>query len=987
MIGQVVSHYKILEKLGEGGMGIVYKAHDTTLERTVALKFLPNYLIRDPIEKERFYHEAKAAASLTHGNIAVVHEIGETAEGQLFIAMEYVEGKTLRELIASKTLTIRQVLDVAIQIGDGLNVAHKKGVIHRDIKPDNIIVDNDGAAKITDFGLAKLKGASKLTKTGSTLGTAAYMSPEQARGEDVDERSDIFSFGVVLYEMLAGKTPFRGEHTAALLYSITNEEPAPLARYNEQVSDELQRIVVKALEKERHERYQHADEFVADLRRERKKLDYARSGYVKAAEATSRSVPVASPSSQRRFVILGGLIAAVLVAVVMIVVFNPFNFRFGTQPSGAGSDQNSIAVMYFENIADPADQDKTARMLTSLLITGLSESKTLKVVSQQRLYDIVKQLGKEDAKSIDKSMASEVAKKAGVRLVATGEVLQVKPSIVLTIEVSEAEGGRILAAEKIAGAGTDDMFSVVDRLTAGITRGLSLAQRAEGEPSKPVADVTSHSPDAYRYYLSGMEYMYKLYYDEAFDQFQKAVALDSTFAMAYYGLALSYGTVPSAKRPFIEKAVHYSDHATTQEREFIQAFATLLRGGNPGNGIRRFQDYISHYPDDKLGHWYVGGLAYTLKDYQLAISELSKVVDLDPYYKLAYNVLAYAYDSKGDFEKSLWAIDKYISLAPEEPNPYDTRGDLYAKHGKLTEAINSYRRALAIKADFIATRAKLVRMFIYAEDYARADSMGRVLAKSSQPGERASGLLASAELLAYQGKLKDAQRYLKSVETRVDSSWPPEVRYRLEYAREWIACASGDYSTAIDAAGQDVRMLQKSNLGAPIFQRPQYIYFLALGGQIAKAEEIAEQLRADILKTGDSSAIGSYWIARGCIEQMKGNVSAARAAFLHGIENKIIYSDPPMRFLLGRIYLDNNEPGEAVSEFEKLATDFLDVSRLYEIGPQLYYYLGLAYERSGSTEKAIAQYETYLRILKNADTSIPEVADAQRRLTNLRKKV
>ncbi|MGA2623718.1 MAG: protein kinase [Bacteroidota bacterium] len=294
MIGQTISHYKILEKIGEGGMGIVYKAHDTKLDRDVALKFLPHYLTSDPIEKERFNHEARAAAALTHQNIAVVYEIGEhggpayagaPAGRQIFISMEYVEGQTLKVIVAKESLSIKKVLDLAIQVCEGLAAAHEKGIVHRDIKSDNIIVTPKGQAKITDFGLAKLKGGTKLTKTGSTLGTAAYMSPEQAQGLEVDQRSDIFSFGVVLYELLTSRLPFRGEHEAALMYSLINEEPQPVARFNEKATPEIEHIISKALAKDRDERYQHVDELLSDLRRERRKLEYAKTGHVTAAAA------------------------------------------------------------------------------------------------------------------------------------------------------------------------------------------------------------------------------------------------------------------------------------------------------------------------------------------------------------------------------------------------------------------------------------------------------------------------------------------------------------------------------------------------------------------------------------------------------------------------------------------------------------------------------------------------------------------------------
>ncbi len=324
MIGKTISHYTIIEKLGEGGMGVVYKAHDTALDRSVALKFLPNYLTTDPVEKERFYHEARAAAALTHNNIAVVYEIGEQ-DGQVFIVMECVEGKTLRQIISGNTLSIKQVLDMAIQIADGLNAAHKKGIVHRDIKPENIMLATDGGVvKIMDFGLAKLKGATKLTKAGSTLGTAAYMSPEQAQGEEVDQRSDIFSFGVVLYEMLTSKLPFRGEHHAALLYSIVNEQPPPIARFNEKVTQELAHIVGKALAKDTDERYQHADDMLADLRSERKKLEYAKAAYTTTTVATQpeEQQPRSQVTKPSKIFVWSGIFGSILlIAAIVFFVF------------------------------------------------------------------------------------------------------------------------------------------------------------------------------------------------------------------------------------------------------------------------------------------------------------------------------------------------------------------------------------------------------------------------------------------------------------------------------------------------------------------------------------------------------------------------------------------------------------------------------------------------------------------------------------------
>src|SRR4030066_728584 len=262
MIGKTISHYKILDKLGEGGMGVVYKAQDTKLDRTVALKFLPPHVASNPEEKQRFFQEARSASALNHPNITVIYEIDE-ADAQVYIAMEYIEGKTLNKLIEKEPLALKKVLDIAIQACDGLAAAHKKGMVHRDIKSDNIMVTSEGQVKITDFGLAKFRGQDRITQLGTTLGTAAFMSPEQASGEEVDQRSDIFSFGVVLYEMLTSKLPFGGEHHSAIIYSILNEEPQPLARFNNKVPPQIERIISKALAKDKEERYQHLSERLA----------------------------------------------------------------------------------------------------------------------------------------------------------------------------------------------------------------------------------------------------------------------------------------------------------------------------------------------------------------------------------------------------------------------------------------------------------------------------------------------------------------------------------------------------------------------------------------------------------------------------------------------------------------------------------------------------------------------------------------------------
>jgi serine/threonine protein kinase len=323
MVGQVISHYRILEKLGEGGMGVVYKAQDTKLDRMVALKFLPKHLLCDEEAKTRFVHEAKAASVLNHSNITTIHEIDEV-EGECFICMEYIEGKSIKEVIKEKGFSIEEILKIAIQVCEGLAAAHEKGIVHRDIKSDNIMLTPRGQVKIMDFGLAKLKGATKLTTTGTTLGTLQYMSPEQAQGKEADHRSDIFSFGVVLYEMITGQLPFQGEHEAAIIYSIINETPEPLARYKANVPEGLQRLVEKAMEKNTEMRYQHVDDMLIDLRRLKRDTSEVLPKSMKALTIKGRKLRTTRLT-------LGGFAAVAIIFIIISIFSNKFIKREPTK--------------------------------------------------------------------------------------------------------------------------------------------------------------------------------------------------------------------------------------------------------------------------------------------------------------------------------------------------------------------------------------------------------------------------------------------------------------------------------------------------------------------------------------------------------------------------------------------------------------------------------------------------------------------------------
>ncbi|RQW92745.1 MAG: serine/threonine protein kinase [Geobacter sp.] len=978
MIGKIISHYQILEKLGEGGMGIVYKAQDTKLDRTVALKFLPQHLTSDPVERERFVHEAKAASALNHPNITTIHEIDEF-EGQMFIVMEYCEGETLKTKVGRGQLAVRSVLDIAIQACEGLAMAHEKGIVHRDIKSDNIMLTPRGQVKIMDFGLAKLKGASRLTKTDSTVGTLAYMSPEQIQGEDVDQRSDIFSFGVALYELLTGHLPFEGEHQAAIVYSIINEEPQPIARFNNQVSAKLEDIVSKALAKEKDERYQHIDDLLADVRRERKSLEYMKTSQI------SKEALVSKPKKKILPIVIPASIVFIL--AVLFFIFKPFKVEIGPQ-KGAIAQENSLAIMYFENMVDPHDTDRMAQMITALLTTSLSEfPQYMQVMSSQRLYDILKLLGKGDVKIIDRTVASEVAKKAGVKWILTGKLLQTKPNIVLISEISEAVTGRILATQKVSGAAGEDLFTVVDELSPQVGKALSLPAEAKKELQKPVAGVTTHSQEAYRFYLEGVENLNKYYLPEAMVSFARAVELDSTFAMAYWYLA--FANVMDYKnesaREFINKAARYKDKITQREKMYVRSMETNI-AGNYAETIRILQEIVRQYPEDKAAYFGLGAISFrNLQNYNDAIQYMSKAIEIDPLYKVAYNTLAYCYNLVGDFEKSIWAINKYIELAPDEANPYDTRADLYAYNGKPDQAIESYRKALEKKPDFYMSLPKLGYMCLFKQEYARAESCFKELFSWNDGNVRSIGRSFLAVIPLYQGRLN---RGLEILSDGLSADRMEQIGGTYNHWKYWLKASVYEERGELNLALREVETLlglhggggTDSEATRPV--RPYQAYLMAKSGNITKAEEIAQTLKKGIDQQ-DTTRMYNYWLALGGIEFAKGNAKVA-VEYIEKPGYKEAMENQGLHYTFAEAYLDAGALDKAVALLERVLSTY-DTNRAVDpiSAVKAYYLLGMAYERSDWNDKAIEKYEEFLNIWKDADPGLTEVADAKARLAQL----
>ncbi|HLE55976.1 MAG TPA: protein kinase, partial [Rhodothermia bacterium] len=700
------------------------------------------------------------SAALTHANIAVVYEIGEHG-GQIFIAMEYVEGRTMKRVLELEPLPMKNVLDIAIQVCEGLAAAHEHGIVHRDIKSENIMVTTKGQAKITDFGLAKIRGATKLTRAGSTLGTAAYMSPEQARAEEVDHRSDIFSFGVVLYELLTGRLPFTGEHPAALLYSLVNEEPAPIARFNEKTTPEMEHIVAKALEKDREDRYQHVDELLSDLRRERKKLEYARSGYATfTGKVTIETSPpigaIAQPPGKNR---LTRIFATIGIAAVLVLAF--FLFRPFMGDEAISSERRSVAVISFVNQTGDKSYDYLQDAIPNLLITNLEQSKYLRVTTWERLYDLQKQAGKTDTKFIDRDAGFELCRMDDIEALVLGSFTRAGDVFATDVKVIDVRTKEFLKSANAKGEGVGSILRTqIDELSREVSRGIGLSERKIESTPMQIAERTTSSMDAYNFYLRGVEDYEKFYFDDAKKFLERAVSIDSTFAMAYVYLGFTHGRLNDQKGSIgaFQQAARYYEKAPERERLMVASALAAVVQNNPDKSFNIMKEVSEKYPKYKWAHYYLGQMLQQRKMMNEAIEQLTIALQLDPEFGYALNALGYIYANAGEFEKAIEYFRRYAAVNPGDANPFDSMAELYFKMGKLDDAVSKYKEVLEIKPGFFTTNMGLAYTYLLKEEF--SESMGcidRFISQAPSPGLKAEGYWNRA-IIGYfaMGKLRQS---------------------------------------------------------------------------------------------------------------------------------------------------------------------------------------------------------------------------------------
>ena len=984
MIGQTISHYKIIEKLGEGGMGVVYKAQDLKLDRFVALKFLPAHVSVNEEIKARFIQEAKAAAALNHNNICTVYGV-EEHDGQMFISMEYIEGGTLRRKLPYSK--VDDALNIALQIGEALQEAHAKGIVHRDIKSDNVMLTSKGQAKVMDFGLAKLKGSLKLTRTSSTVGTLAYMAPEQVHGGEVDSRSDIFSFGVLLFEMLSGRLPFRGEHEAAMMYSILNEDPDPINKYLPQASPELIHILNRALEKDPVDRYQQVSDMDIDLRRLKKETSKVLRKSMHVVEPFAPTEPESSastvqkevgpPDKPPRTTTVTFKIPA-LASRKMLVWLGPLvfgvagfigYFMFFNTKEEAG-ERVPVAVADFINQTKEEQLDG----LSGMLITSLEQSRRLSVLTRSRMFDILKVMGKGSVDRIDETLGREISRQANVKALVVASISKFDELYIIDMKVLDPEKNEYILTLKEQAKGRSEIPGSIDKLSEQIRIALKEKRTEVEENRKVVAVMTTPNLEAYQAYFRGEELVNKLEFLKGADEFRNAVALDSGFALAHYRLAyaLSWGGNAGAGDA-IAKAMKYVDRVPEKERFLIRAEDALTKN-EPLLAISIYKELLVLYPEDKEVNYLLGDYAFHQREFETAERSLAKVILMDPKHERANQHLCWTFILRKRSDELKRAARQYLVHVPS-PTAYSMLAEAHVMTAQFDSALQVCAAGLERFPEESWLRVQRGNIYLMTFSFEAAEKeYSRLIGRDKSYTQRMGG----NEGLYFDAIAKGAFREaLETVERLIELARTGKDKEDLAFWMMEKANANMKYLKDAQAAKAAFALAQEYEKNSD--QRhdfSKFSYYLN-AGEFQKARVVGQgrlkvvnleiSLIVDAVETYSS---GNYGTA---IERL----------------SKIEVASPYIQYYQAMCYDAINQPGTAITILEELRKNYSSFEfGLYQeyadVAAKSYYLTGKVYEKTNDRRKAIQSYERFLEIWKHADANIPELVDAKKRLAALK---
>ncbi|MCP4569628.1 MAG: protein kinase [FCB group bacterium] len=991
-IGQQIDNFIVVKRLGSGGMGEVYLADDQKLKRQVALKVLHSEYFDDSQREERFYREARTAAGITHPNVTAIHNINSTTDPKTgknfsYIVMEYVEGKTMVEYLKQIGGDISAIVRLSEKIASGLAAAHKVDVVHRDIKADNILLDDSDNPKILDFGLAKPISpvqmgdkqntdtiSQELTQAGKIVGTVSYMSPEQVRGEALDSRSDVFSFGILLYRMITGKLPFDGNTQVSTLAKILESRQEPPSTGNDNIPPELERIIDKCLYKNREDRYQDTRDLVVDLRNLRRHYESHISGSTTGiTDAIPRGGITKTFNLSWKMITVMLVVAALATAIITQIL--------DESDSSTGplvfAGENALAILRFDNKTQSDDLAWLETGLPEILQTDLAENPAISIISRDRVIDCLKRKGEKVDDAPSHQACLDAARTLGAKHALSGAFYKVEDRLRIDARVEELATGKIIHTERVIGT---EAFAMVDSLTRKIARSLGMEESLTSDHD--VSTFTSSNPEAYKLYLAAMEDFNKELYTEAVDGFKQALALDSTFALPYMRIAMAYvfdGRQQDGAH-WLAKAEKFLDKLPMWERNILDIYGDLWLRQNYDDAFVKMEVLVKNYPNEKVGRFIYGLLIEAFqKDTVKSHAQLDTALLLDPNYLFVLTQYAQYYMNYNDLNKALEYALRARKAQPDSPAPLLYLARIYSRQNSYDAAIREYENLLKLRPGDENALLRIGQIHIRL----------RYFDKSREYVEKVKDFHADDPYI-----MDDYYNALANLEM-----WNGQFRKSLDYRHQAIEqyLLSGDsllIASGYETIGSffrrfnmDDSCLYYSRLGHEWAQTFQNIgYPLTLIEVDPTSEATARPIFDKALEIFRTRMPTDMWPLLDAVQNLFDSYIAYDTTTMIASFEKISESNMGSRDgtlrTIAFLYTLTGRYQDAL----EILPQFVSGERITSNGftyPYVLYHIGLAHEGLGHTEEAIISYREMLKYWDNPDIVTKEIKDARERLSRL----